>query len=363
MLTILDRYLLKELLGPFVFGIAAFTFILAGSTVLFNLVGEAVRHGIPFLILGQLFLYKLPYMIVLSFPMSILLATILAFGRLSADSEILAFRAGGIGFLRLVAPIFVSGLFVSLMTIWFNESVVPRASHSGEVLYSSFRDQQKPTIRRNVNFTQYHEGLPSRIINVAEVDQGVLRDITVAEYEAGALVRLIRSQSGRWLPAGGWEFYDGVMHSFPVDDWERVLFLSFKKEYIDIPINPLELSDREKSIEEMTSRELRKKISQKQALGQDTVSDLMDYHMKFSIPFASLIFSILGASVGLRPHRSSSAMGLGISLVVILVYYVLLSVGMGLGLSAVVPPIVGAWLPNIMVGAFALYLLKRLAYR
>lgn len=363
MLSILDRYLLKELIGPFLFGIAAFTFILSGSTVLFALIGEAVRNNIPMTIIMQLFLYKLPYMIVLSFPMSTLLATIIAFGRLSADSEILAFRAGGIAFGRLVTPIFITGFLISLTTIFFNESIVPRASHSGELLYQSFMGQQQPTIKKNVNFTEYKDGAPYRIINVAEIDNGLLKKISVAEYEQGQLARLIRSNSGRWLPTGGWEFYNGVMHSFPIDTPDRVTFLSFKKEYIDIPINPLSVNQRNKNVEEMTSRELKEKIAEKRSLGQDILTDSMNYHMKFSVPFASLIFSILGASVGLKPHRSSSAMGLGISLIVIFIYYILLSLGMGLGLAGTVPPVVGAWLPNIIVGIFGLYLLKRLSYR
>ncbi len=363
MVSILDRYLIKELIGPFLFGIAAFTFILSGSTVLFALIGEAIRNNIPMGIILQLFLYKLPYMIVLSFPMSTLLATIIAFGRLSADSEILAFRAGGIAFNRLVTPIFLTGLFVSLLTIWFNESIVPRATHSGERLYQSVVQQQKPKIKRNVNFTEYKESLPYRIINVAEIDHGILKGISVAEYEKGILARIIRAKSGKFLPTGGWEFYDGVMHSFPVEYPDRVLFLSFSKEYIDIPINPLSVIDRNKNVEEMTSRELKAKIEEKKSLGQDVMTDRMNYHMKFSVPFASLIFSILGASVGLKPHRSSSAMGLGISLIVIFIYYILLSVGMGIGISGSVPAIIGAWLPNIIVGIFGIYLLKRLSYR
>lgn len=206
MLPILDRYLLKELVGPFVFGIAAFTAILSGSTVLFALIGEAVRNNIPMTVIMQMFLYKLPYMIVLSFPMSTLLATIIAFGRLSADSEILAFRAGGIGFGRLVAPVFFAGFAISVMTIWFNESIVPRASHSGELLYRSYMAQQKPTIKKNVNFTEYKDGVPYRIINVGEMDEGLLRHISVAEYENGEIARLIRAGSGRWIPSGDGNF-------------------------------------------------------------------------------------------------------------------------------------------------------------
>ncbi len=361
MIKLVDRYLIKELIGPFFFGIAAFTSILAGSTVLFALIGDVIRYQIPILEFIQLFFYKLPYVVVLSFPMSTLLATILTFGRLSSDGELLAFRASGVGFQRLVTPILAAGLVISLVTIAFNELIVPRATASGEMLLRSFSERNQPTIKENINFTEYSDGVPSRIINVQSLDKGTLKNVTVAEFDSGHLSRIIRAQSGTWLRDGGWKFKDGIMHSFPKDEIRRLTVVQFEEETIDIALNPIDLSSRKKKIEEMNSLELKKAIELQKKLGQDPIIDQMNFHLKFAVPFACLIFSVLGASVGLRPHRSTSTIGLGISIVVILVYYILLSFGMGLGLSHTLPPVLAAWTPNIVVGGFGIYLLNRLS--
>lgn len=359
-MKLLDRYILKELISPFLFGIAAFTFILAGSTVLFPLIGEASRYQISNIHIIQLFIYKLPNIIVFTFPMSMLLATLLLFGRFGNDLEIIAFRAGGIGFHRLFIPVIIIGFLVSLMTIWFNEAIVPTASHSAENLILSYQKKTEPTIKKNINLTEYKDGLPRRIINVLEIDAGLMKNVTVAEFDDGELARIIRSSSGKWHKKGGWEFYNGVMHTFPKSEQKKVYVIEFEKEFINIKVNPLDLTKREKKFEEMTAEELWKKIQLQKHLGKDYITDLVNLHMKFSVPFASLIFSILGASVGLRPHRSSSAMGLGLSLVIIMIYYILLSVGMGLGISHKVPPLIAAWLPNIIVGFVGIYRLQRL---
>ena len=141
-MKLLDKYLIKEIFIPFLFGIAAFTFILAGSTVLFPMIGEATKYGIPIKDLIQIIVYKLPVIIAYSFPMSTLLATIMAFSRLSSDLEILAFRACGISFFRLIIPIICMGFIISLITIIFNESIVPKAANSYQNLFTSYKKNQ-----------------------------------------------------------------------------------------------------------------------------------------------------------------------------------------------------------------------------
>lgn len=360
-MTILDRYIAKELFFPFIFGILAFTFILSGSTILFALIGEAIKYGIPLLHFLQLFLFKLPQVIALSFPMSMLLATILAFGRLGNDLEILAFRASGVSVLRLVVPVVVIGLLVSSVTICFNESVVPNASKSAEDLFRSYRDSDKPTVKQNINFTEYEDGLPTRIINVQEVDEGLLKNVTVAEYENGNLARLVRAKQGSFVKEGGWKFYNGVMHNYSVLNPKQVTVIEFKTEFINLRLEPVDLTNRKKKMEEMNREELKERIEEKRRQGKDVTKDVMDYHMKLSVAFASLIYSILGASVGLRPHRSSSALGLGLSLLIILIYIVLMSIGMGLGLSGALPPLLAAWFPNLIVGTVGLALLNKVS--
>ncbi|MBG91042.1 MAG: hypothetical protein CL521_04420 [Actinobacteria bacterium] len=356
-MKLVDRYIIKELISPFFFGIIAFSFIISGSTILFQLIGEAVKYNIPIVDLIRLFFLKLPYIIALSFPMSTLLSTILVFGRLGNDLELLAFRAGGVSVLRLVVPIIVVGFSVSCLTVLFNESIVPKTAQSAEYLFRSYRDKQNHTIKKNVNLTEFEHNLPKRIINVREINQGIMRNITVAEFDSGQLARIIRAKRGEWLPEGGWIFFDGLMHHFSILDPKKITLLKFKKEQINITLSPLDLTKRPKKIEEMTRQDLKDKIDLQKKLGEDPIKDIMDYHLKLSVAFASLIYSILGASVGLRPHRSSSAIGLGLSLMIILVYIVLLGIGTGLGLSHILPPIIAAWFPNIIVGIAGVTLL------
>lgn len=361
MIKIIDRYIARELVGPFIFGIAAFSAILGGSTVLFPLVSKIVKYGIPLWETLQIVLYKLPMVIVYTFPMSMLLATILTVSRLSSDSEIIAFRACGISMYRIVTPIAVIGFVVSLASIWFNEAVVPKATYNSQILYESLTSADNPRIKRNINLTEYNGGLPVRTINILEVDQNNLKGITVAEYDEGLLARIIRAKSGKWITSGGWEFYDGIMHIFPPNDKYKVTIVEFKKEYIDITISPFSVNTYNKGVDEMNAQELAARIALKKRSGEDPTSDRVNWHMKFSIPFASLIFSILGASVGLRPLRSSSSLGLGMSLVIILIYYILISLCMGLGLSHLIPPILAAWLPNLLIGIVSIYLLRKVS--
>ena len=360
-MKLLDKYILKELLVPFLAGIAAFTFILAGSTVLFPLIGEAAKYSIPVIAIIQLFILKLPALIALSFPMSVLLATLLVFGRMGNDLEIISLRASGLSIIRLIIPVIFFGLSVSVLSVFFTEAVVPSASYKAGKLFRSYRYSETPTVKENINLTEYTNGLPSRIINVAEIDNGILKNITIAEYEDGQLIRLIRSNTGKWLPSGGWEFYNGVMHYYNKKDPKRVTVLEFKTEFINIKINPLDSKLEKKNAEEMTRKDLKERIDLDIRTGQDPIKNLMDYHMKLSIAFASLIYSILGASIGLRPHRSSSAMGLGVSLFIIFIYFILISVGMALGLAHLVPSLIAAWFPNIITGIAGLILLNKVA--
>ena len=114
-MKLLDYYIIREIIFPFIFGILAFTAIIAGSSLIFQLVSKAVKYGFGISSTIQLFIYKLPAIISLTLPMAILLATILVIGRLSADLEILALRSAGISMFRILIPILSIGLVVSLL--------------------------------------------------------------------------------------------------------------------------------------------------------------------------------------------------------------------------------------------------------
>jgi lipopolysaccharide export system permease protein len=353
----------KEIIEALLFGIATFTCILGGGVILLPLVGQAVALNIPVFSTIMLLVYRLPSIVVFVFPMSMLLATILTIGRFRSDSEITAFKASGISFVRLVIPIIVIGFLVSLFSIWFQEVIIPRSNKSAEDIIYNVTQKSRPNIKKNINFTEYDKaGLPLRVINVLGVKDNILQNITLAEYDEGVLVRLIRAATGSLVKNGDWIFYNGSLYVFDKNRNDKLLYVQFEKEYIHLPVNPLDLSKREKSVEEMNALELKEHISFKKRTGRDIATDLVKFHMRFSIPFTSVIFAILGASVGLKSQRNSSSTGLGLSLIVIIIYYLLISVGMYMGMTNLIPAIVAAWLPNLVIGTAGLYLLSRSSF-
>ena len=358
MINFLDRYIFRETFSSFLFGVLSFTAIMGGSSALIPVMQDAGKYGIPFFKALQIFLLSLPAIMVFTFPMSMLLATILTFGRLSSDHEILAFRSVGVGFFRIVRSVIFLGLLVSLMTIWMNESIVPNSKRSANNLKNSFRYDKDFKIKQRVNLTEYtDDGLPSRIINVVEVNGDSLYKVTVLEYESGEMVRAIKADSGKWLKSGGWEFYDGTMHTFSKKDKKKVILIEFKKEIIDIYLDPTSIQNREKKNAERSAIELKKHIAFLKRTGHDYKRDLVDYHMKFAIPFASFLFAILGSCLGVRPHRSSSSVGFGISILIILGYYLLH--GISMGFVNTMTPWVVAWIPNFVIGIISLYYLRQ----
>ena len=150
-MRILDRYILKELAGPFIFGIASFSSISIASSVLFRIAQYLTKYGASVTSLTKLFVYSLPEIINFTFPMSMLLASLLAFGRLSASSEITAMKSGGISFWRLSLPVFVVAFCVSIFSVVFAEKVVPASKLAySRVLYYEIEKNTKPRSQEHI---------------------------------------------------------------------------------------------------------------------------------------------------------------------------------------------------------------------
>jgi len=361
MFKIVDRYIYRELLYPFFFGVAAFTLILAGGGVLPGLVGEASRFGIPFDKVILLLLYKLPEMMVYTFPMAMLLATLLAFGRLSGDSEITALKAGAISFYRLIRPALLIGLLVSLITFTFNDFVVPLSSQKAKELKEITHNEKTGEARTNVNLTEYEKGYLKRITYAKTLSGHIMQEIAVSEFEQGQFRRVIFAKKAIWRQDGGWIFIDGILHQFALDNPESVYVVTFKEEEINLDVKPAELAEDNKDPNTMNYRDLRRFIKLKQRTGTDVKELLLEINRKVSVPFASFLFVLLGAPLGLRPQRSSSAIGLGLSILVVFIYYLLTSIGIWLAMADVLSAFTGTWLPNLVTAGIAVYLLRKAA--
>lgn len=362
-MKILDRYILAELAPPFAFGVAAFTAILLASTVLFHLVSLMVQHGLPPILVGQVLVLRLPEMIFYTFPMSMLLAALMAFGRLSNDGEITAFKAAGVSLYRLMAPVAGMALAVSLATIALNELLVPAAAWKAKsLLYEATHKQQLPVAREHVSYQELDGDQLKRLFYARSFDGARMNDVVVQEFEANRLVRLIQAKGAAPQP-DGWSFEDGTLYQ--VDERGDFRYAAhFKRQHVVLGQALLALARENRLATEMNGRELATHIKRLQATGAAgrELNELrVMWHQKLAVPFACLVFALVGAPMGLAPQRGSGAIGLGLSVLVIFVYYVLMFVSMALGQTGALPAGLAAWIPNIVAASLGLFQLGRLA--
>lgn len=356
---LLDRYLAAEIIEPLIFGILSFTMILAGGAILLGLVKEIIRYSLSLSIAVKFFILRLPGVMVYTFPMAMLLATILAISRMSTDGEITAFKAAGINLTRLALPIIFVGFGVSLITLFFNENLVPQANRQATKLFLKVTASEPPKIKENINLPIYEKGSLARVLSARKLEGNLLKDVTIQEFEKGRLARIVMAKEALWNANEGWLFKNGRLYQIAPDE-ESLYVIKFQEEFFPLPSSPKELSEEEIPPEEMNWVELKKYIGQLAKRGEETTFHKVQLNFKLAIPFASLIFALVGLPLGAQhQRRAAKSVGFGLSLLVIFAYYLLFSISMGLGSAQVVSPGLAAWLPNFLIGGFAIYLLRR----
>lgn len=363
----IDWYIFRELAGPFLFGVMAFSSILIGSNLLFKLANYLLELNMPLRLAGKIFMLELPGVIVLTFPMSTLLATLLAFGRLSGNSEIIAFRAGGVSFARMMVSVMILGLLTSGMTVYINEKIVPYSAFQTRKLIWEFSHKaQLPSTQKYLSMTPVDQetGLPDYILYAEgfDSDSNTLSQVYFQDFEGEQLHTIVEAKEARWLN-GKWVFFEGKYYYFPTENQPVVsgTFSEYSIKSMDRTPNQVALSS--KNEEEMSAMELRELIRVYLREGQDVAKLLVKFHQRFAIPLSCLVFALLGAPLGLQPNRSGSSIGLGLSIIVIFVYYVVMTVMGTFGQAGFISPVLGAWLPNMLFTLVAAGFAYKASYR
>ena len=190
----LDRFILGELKAPFFFGLIAFTIILVAGGLLFQMADLIIQKGVSIGIVIRLFLYYMPRLVVFTIPMSCLLAALLGFGKLSANSELVALKSAGLSFQRIVRPVVIAAFFVSICAFFINESIVPMSERAAaNVMKYEVLRESAPIFTQKVFLKEESDGVIKRVIYVDQMDNSTkdMKDVTVEEFEEGRLARII----------------------------------------------------------------------------------------------------------------------------------------------------------------------------
>jgi lipopolysaccharide export system permease protein len=359
MIKIIDRYIFRELIEPFLFGLGAFTAILSASMILFELVRAIILKGMPFTVAIQVFVYRLPGIVVYIFPMATLLAALLSFARLSGDSEVTAFRASGVSLYRLIIPVLFLGLLVSLANLVFSEIVVPESNKASKNLLLETSARHKPKLQKNVFVPEMERGVLKRIFYAETLEGPTMQDVIVQEFEEGRLTQIVTAKQATWQKEKDeWLFKSGTIYLI-AETGEYKHLIKFEEQSLAFKYTPADFYLGDKKPEEMTMAELREFITLKEKMGVDVTDFKIQLNMKMSIPFASLVFALLGAPLGITRRRASSSIGLGLSIIVIFLYYIITFVSMAVGELRIISPGLSAWIPNFVTGGIGWYILSR----
>ena len=366
MLRRLDRYLIREILGPLALGFLVYTFMLL-IRFLFDSAEMIIRRGLPVSIVGELLLYSLPNIVVLTIPMSLLFAILIAVGRLASDSELVALRSCGVSLVSLYRPILLVSALLAAVNAFLMIDLLPRGNHALQQLRLTIITE---TVSRQVEPRVFYPEFEGSLLYVFEMPKGESRwrGVVLAQSVPGSQNRITVAEWGRIkLDEAGeqvvLELENAWTHEVDLNKPDRYE-ISFNKRLNQVLQDRFTTSQREKiarsrGLRELTMGELLAHLDEPGIGAEERNLVWVEIHKKLAIPAACLVFGLCALPLGFNNRRGSKSSGFALSLAVILVYYILLNNGEEAARFGKIAPWLAMWLPNILLSAAGLYLLVR----
>lgn len=402
-MSLISRYILKAHLGPFFFGFAIITFILV-MDVIFEIVNLIIGKGLDVWIVLEIFVLNLAWIVALSIPMAVLVATLMAFGRFSADNEITALKAGGVSFYRMIAPVFVAGVIMALGNMVFMDMVLPEANYQARSLMNDVH-RARPTLGfREGIFMEEFSGY-SILIDRINPRNNLVSSITIYETGGTGPPRVLTARQGRLdisADAGivSITLFDGELHQRDPKKPGRYYKEVFERQRLTILTRPrgvvrteagsrgdreltvvmmeeridqwrrdmdasrtrLAVLRREENLEEPGRGAKEKQEEQIIQSRQRQINGfLVEIYKKQAIPVACLVFVLIGAPLGLMVRRSGLGISVGVSLGFFLMYWACLIGGEEMADRGLISPFLAMWGANFLIGVSGILMVIRTA--
>jgi lipopolysaccharide export system permease protein len=401
-MKILERYILSENFKPFIVSLIVVTFVMLLDRIL-DLMNLIIEKNLDFLTTTTIFGLSLPFMLALTIPMAILLATIMSFSRLSVDNELIAFKSCGINIYTLMRPTVIAAFFLSLFMIYFNNTILPETNHQLknkmiEVGYRRPVTAIKPRVFNSLEkYTIYAKQ------RVGEELRGIMiynhNGLKYPETITAKRGKIELSNNGNSLMA---TLYDGEMHTRDEQQPAKYQIRTFKKFVLNLPDLGYQLNqqgssyrgDRELSSAAMQEKieQNRKEIAQIRQSLKETESklaensqlssrdvkkyknsirikedkiearkrDIREYQVeiqkKYAIAFACLVFVLIGPPVGMMTRTNGVGMAFTVSSIVFILYYGALTLGEELADNGTISPVFAMWFADVLFAIIGVYL-------
>lgn len=407
-MKILSRYILKEHIVPFILSLLVVTFILLIDRII-DLLNLILEKKLAAGVILNLFSLSLPYMLALAIPMAVLVATILAFGRMTVDREIIAVKSSGVNIYSMIRPLMIIAILLTALMVYFNHWFLPNTNHKLKNLMIKIAYYRPMTIIKAGEFNTVMD----YTVFVKENKGDELLDVLIYDRSQPNIPRVILAQSGNVTQMDNGNslrlvLKKGEMHERNPKENGKYQYRSFNEFAVNIrnlsanfdmsesgyrsdremTYNQLkqsisarkrEIGDADKEVSQLESRidgltrqvqnfetevELRRlgimrKLAEDKKTGiQQTLRSLeVEYHKKFSLSFAIIIFVLIGIPLGLMTRSSGIGMAFSVSSIIFLIYYVALNGGEQLADKGLMSPFLSMWVSNMVFLVIALGLI------
>jgi len=361
---IIDRYVLRELVSPFTMGVGVFTFFLVIDRI-YHLTELVITKGVPFFLVLALLGFTLPSFLALTLPMALLVAVLIVGGRLAADMEVTAFKASGVSPLRLLRPFLAAGVLVTLISGALSIWIAPMGNRMfQQQLLKILQSRAATGLKERIFSASF--GQFTIYVQDISASQVALKGLLVSDERDPALSRVIVAKEGRLLTDEEQgritlRFIDGQISEAEVDG-RRSRFTDFSLYDMNLPLeSPLSgSSQREKPERDLPLTALGPQARELAAQGQVVSAYYVEFHKRFALPVAAIVFVLVGFPLGIRSQaRGGGGRGVALaaSLAIVVSYYIVFTTLEGMSLRGRIPPWLGIWLPDAIFLAAGLALI------
>lgn len=365
-MKILRNYFLKEFIGPLFLALGVLSFVMVIVGNLNKIADLIINKGVDIISVFKIFLLMAPYMVTYALPISLLIAVLMALGRLSSDNEIIAIRASGVNLFSLILPLLTIGLIMSLALVIFNDRAASYAHYA-------YRKTLKEVGIKNPA-AAFEEGVfinsfQKYILFIYHVDQKKNKLYNVRIYEPqgeGKPTRTIVAKSGEFIAVPEknsikLKLIDGTSDEPDPENPRNFYKLNFKTYFMNL--NPEQQQGGgkiEKKPKEMTIQELRNDIVKLKKENIDPSPLITEINQKVTLAFSAFVFILIGAPFAIITRRREKSINIGIAILIIIIYYPLFIGCEALGIQGQINPWVAMWIPNALFAGIGAILTYRL---
>src|SRR6266487_1253653 len=366
-MKLIDRFISRELLVNIAFAIAVLSLVLVVGNIFRKLLPLLVNHDVPMEYLITFIAYVLPFSLIFTIPWGLLTAILLVYGRLSADNELIAFRANGVSISRISMPLAGIALLCTVICLWLNVQAAPAAQ---EKLRSTIFDLATRNPMALFGSDQVIDQFPGRKIYVGRKDGNKLENITVFELNQNSLpVKVTYARTG--MLEADLANKQILMHLYQARYQQRdekdPSNLRKIRDGINmvegtLPISLEELYEKEKKRPSRSALSIKQLLDQLKSENQrERSASRTEINKRFSFPFACVAFAIIGVPLGVTAHRRETSIGFAMGLIVAVSFFFFVIVADTLRENPKVHPELLVWFPNVLFIVLGAFLFRRLA--